>query len=76
MGYVFAIYSIAIIIFSPICGSMIAKVGRINLIRIGVFFMGLSFILLGLSSLIQDKTWFIVASLVTRFVQGFASASI
>jgi MFS family permease len=76
MGYVFAIYSLAVIIFSPICGSMIGKIGRINLIRIGVTCMGLSFIALGAASLIEDKTTFITISLVTRFFQGFASSAI
>lgn len=38
------------------------------LVRIGVFFMGLSFILLGVSSYIEDKDTFVIASLVTRFI--------
>jgi|JI9StandDraft_1071089.scaffolds.fasta_scaffold275962_1 MFS family permease len=54
MGYVFAIYSVAVVIFSPICGTLISKIGRIMMVRIGVFFMGLSFMLLGASSIIQD----------------------
>lgn len=68
MGYVFAIYSLAVIIFSPICGSMIAKVGRIMLIRIGVVAMGLSFLSLGASELIKDSDTFIIVNLATRFL--------
>lgn len=76
MGYVFAIYSLAVIIFSPICGTIIPKVGRSNLIRLGVVCMGISFVMLGAAEAIEDPDTFILISLITRFVQGFSSSAI
>lgn len=50
MGYVFAIYSFAVIVFSPFVGKMISKYGRRNLIVFGILLMGTAFILFGVSS--------------------------
>lgn len=68
MGYVFAIYSVAVIIFSPLVGRLISNYGRRNLIMFGILLMGLSFILYGAASNIQDKNLFIVISLATRLL--------
>lgn len=50
VGYIFAIYSVAVISFSPIVGKIISKFGRRNIITFGVVLMGISFISFGLSS--------------------------
>jgi len=73
IGYVFSSYSIAVIVFSPLCGSFIRLTGRINLIILGINLMGLSFIAFGLISSIEDPQIFIVLSLLARFLQGMAS---
>jgi MFS family permease len=73
IGYVFSSYSIAVIVFSPLCGSFISLTGRINLIIMGINLMGLSFIAFGLISNIEDRNLFIILSLLARFLQGMAS---
>jgi MFS family permease len=73
IGYVFSSYSIAVIVFSPLCGSFIRLTGRINLIIIGINLMGFSFIAFGLISSIKDEKQFIILSLLARFLQGMAS---
>lgn len=74
IGYVFCSYSIAVIVFSPLCGSVIRITGRVNLIIIGIVIMGLSFIAFGLiSTYIEDVNLFIGLSLLARFLQGMAS---
>ena len=52
MGYIFSIYSVAVIFCSPIIGKLISVLGRRNLIMFGVFLMGISFIMFGAASLI------------------------
>jgi MFS family permease len=76
MGYIFAFYSIAVVIFSPFIGKIVGRSGRRNLITFGVFLMGVSFILFGLAAHITDYTYFLLASFATRFLQGVASSSI
>jgi MFS family permease len=68
IGYVFSSYSIAVIVFSPLCGSLISVTGRVNLIIMGIVLMGLSFIAFGLISYIEDVNMFIVLSLLARFI--------
>jgi predicted MFS family arabinose efflux permease len=76
IGYVFSSYSIAVIVFSPLCGSIIRLTGRINLIILGVNLMGLSFIAFGLISSVKEPNLFIALSLLARFLQGMASGLI
>lgn len=51
MGYIFSIYSVAVIFCSPLIGKLISKMGRRNLIMFGVFLMGSAFMLFGAASL-------------------------
>jgi len=76
MGYIFAIYSLAVIIGSPMVGKLIQYMGRRNLISFGVVLMGLSFIQFGLLATLENKRVFIICAFVIRFLQGFASALI
>lgn len=76
IGYVFAIYSVAVIICSPLVGQMMPIVGRRNLIVSGMFLMGASFVSFGLAANIENKSVFIVISLINRFIQGFSSSMI
>ena len=50
MGYIFAIYSLAVILVSPMIGKLIKKFGRRNLITFGIFLMGISFMAYGATS--------------------------
>lgn len=68
IGYVFAIYSVAVIICSPLVGQMMPVVGRRNLIVSGMFLMGASFVSFGLAAGVQNKSVFICISLINRFL--------
>lgn len=68
IGYIFAIYSVAVIFCSPLVGNMITVFGRRNLIVSGMFLMGASFIVFGLISDMEDKHTFITLSLINRFL--------
>lgn len=76
IGYIFAIYSVAVIIASPIIGKLISKHGRRPIIRAGVALMSLSFFLYGASDKIDNPVLYIAAAVVARFIQGYASSSI
>jgi MFS family permease len=57
-------------------GQMTSVVGRRNLVVLGMFCMGSSFIGFGLISDTQNKTTFIMLSLLNRFLQGLSSTMI
>ena len=68
IGYIFAIYSVAVIFCSPLVGKMICKYGRRNLIVLGMLLMGASFVVFGFTSDIEHKETFITMSLLNRFI--------
>ena len=76
IGYIFAIYSLAVIVSSPILGYLIAHIGRRPLIRLGVFLMGFSFIIFATLDKMQNTYLYVGGALFARFIQGFASSSI
>jgi MFS family permease len=76
MGYIFSIYSVAVILCSPMVGKMIGYLGRRNLIVFGMTMMGFSFIFFGAISSIEHKPVFITLALIIRFLQGFSSSLI
>ena len=76
VGYIFSIFSLAVILTSPLIGKMINSRGRRPFIRLGVLFMGLSFIAYGLIAYIEDNTIYIMLSFTIRFIQGVSSSSI
>ena len=73
-GYIFAIYSVAVVIVSPFVGPLMQKLGRRAVVLIGMMLMGVAFILFGAISSITNKNVFIAAALSLRFLQGLASA--
>ena len=68
IGYIFAVYSVAVIFCSPMVGSMISYCGRRKPVFIGMFLMGSSFIMFGLISDIQNKSVFITLAIFNRFL--------
>lgn len=76
MGYIFAIYSVAVIIASPLVGMLIKSMGRRSLILIGVLLMGISFMFFGMADYVEDPLIFTLSLFVIRFLQGFSSALI
>ena len=74
VGLIFAIYSVAVIICSPLVATCIAKVGNSNIISGGVVMMGLCFILFGIMESMSSPMLIMVYALCLRFVQGASSA--
>jgi MFS family permease len=48
VGLVFSMYSITVVLVSPIIGKIVGQVGHANLISIGLVLMGISIIPVGL----------------------------
>ena len=67
IGYIFAVYSIAVIFCSPLVGMVIPKIGRRNLIQIGTLMQGIAFTAFALSKHVENKTMYTIATLSIRF---------
>ena len=76
VGVIFATYSVAIVIYSPLVCTTIRLFGRRNLMMFGTFLMGISFIAFGALLFIENTAIYIAFALVTRFLQGAASTLI
>jgi DHA1 family multidrug resistance protein-like MFS transporter len=68
IGYIFAVYSVAIIICSPFIGRLMLRFGSDNLISFGLFTMGVSFALLGLIDSMTDQTTILLYSISLRLL--------
>ena len=66
-GYLFSVYSVAVIICSPFIGKVMQKTGRRNILTAGMMIMGCSFVVFGLLSFV-DKETYIMLALVNRFL--------
>ena len=76
VGLVFAMYSIAALIVSPVIGKLIHKLGSSNVIAFGLVLMGISIIPIGFLPKIENDNWTIAIGILLRVMQGTASASI
>lgn len=74
IGFIFAIYSVAIIICSPFVSIAIPHFGAHRLISGGLFCMGVCFVLLGFIEDMTDRANIMIYALVLRLIQGFSSA--
>jgi MFS family permease len=76
-GFIFAIYSLAVVLWSPIVASKLyVDWNPVTVITCGMISMGCTFIVFGFTDYIVPPTWIIVASLTLRFCQGMSSATI
>lgn len=76
IGYIFAIYSVAVIFSSPFIGKLISKKGRRPIILLGVSLMGISFLLFSTLSYVDDTATYIITVFLIRLIQGFSSSCI
>lgn len=76
IGYIFCMYSVAVIIGSPIVGKLMTTIGRRKILIFGLSFMGLAMI--GFGTIPFSNSTFILTLLAFffRFCQGIASCSI
>lgn len=77
-GYIFGIYSVAFIIFSPIIGELLRKYKRRKLVfMIGLVCMALSMVAYAIvPKFVSNKKVLIFFFLLFRFLQGFSSTAI
>ena len=76
IGIIFAVYSIAVIFFSPIVSNMNSRYGSSNLIASGILFMGITFTLFGTLDNMTNSNYIILAAIILRSLQGISSALI
>ena len=75
-GPIFAIYSIAVIVISPLRAKLFANLDNGTAIAYGMIGMGISLASFGLIMYSSSTNWIIIAALISRFVQGASSAFI
>ena len=76
IGIIFAVYSVAVILFSPVVSKMNTSYGSANLIAIGILFMGICFALFAFVDDMTNKNHIITLAIFLRFFQGISSALI
>lgn len=74
MGFVFSVFSVALIIASPLIGKNLSRLGRKNSLLAGTLLMTTSFLTFGMLPLINNPHVFIWVIYLIRFIQGLASA--
>ena len=68
IGLIFAIYSVAVVIISPVIGMVVSKLGTTNLIAGGIAIMGLSFVCFGFVEFLERQFSILALGFVLRFI--------
>lgn len=76
IGYIFSLYSVAVIMISPLVGKALTKIGRKVILVGGLCAMGCSMIGFGAADLAPNKQIFAILIFFFRFCQGGSSCSI
>ena len=76
IGYVIGIYSLAMIVVSPLMAAIIQQVGRRIPVGAGALLMGLTFQVFAFSTYVESNWWFVALSLLLRVLQGTATVLI
>ena len=71
-GLVFAIFSIPIVLFSPIFGRIFDRIGHKNLLAGGIGVMGLAIISFGFIEHMTNRVNIIMFAFILRFIQGLS----
>lgn len=74
LGLIFAGYSLSMLLFSPLLGSMLTKIGRKNVLMIGCMCEGVSMLLMGFFDYIENAAWYAILSFLCRSIEGFGNA--
>jgi MFS family permease len=67
IGYIFCMYSVAVIIGSPLVGKIMTTVGRKKILIFGLFFMGIAMIGFGIIPLTKNAAVFTFFAFFFRF---------
>lgn len=76
VGILMSAFPIGFLIAAPLIGNYMERVGRKNILYIGVLMMTLATLTFGLASYLKRPWWFYAVSVFARFFQGIANASI
>ena len=77
IGWIFAMYSLSVVVFSPLIPKLLAKnFDKKQLINTALFVMSICFLLFGYSIHIQDVNLLVGVAITLRGFQGAASALI
>ena len=74
IGMMFAIYSVAVIVCSPLVSKVILCIGNVNMMSTGIATMGLAFVLFGFIPQIEEQNLTLTVGFILRFIQGASSA--
>ena len=74
IGMMFAVYSVAVIVCSPLVGKTIECIGNANMISSGIATMGLAFVLFGFIPQLDEMAYILTVGFILRFIQGASSA--
>ena len=75
-GLVFSLYSVGMIIFSPLFGKIVDRFGHKNLFTVGIGLMGISFICFGFIAEMQSRVNILALVIILRFLQGSSAAAL
>ena len=69
-GLVFSIYSLGLIIVSPLVGKTVDRIGHKNIMSGGIGVMGLAYVCFGFIEIMTNRVNIMVISIVVRFMHG------
>ena len=73
IGFIFAGYSIAMTVFSPLLGNMLTKYGRKKVLVLGCVCESMAMIAFGMFVYVDDAFWYGALSFFCRVVEGFGN---
>jgi MFS family permease len=76
VGFIFAGYSLAICVFSPIYGRLLDKHGRKKILMIGCFCQSFAMLSFTLLIIVDNAYVFGILSFIIRFTEGFGNGCI
>ena len=73
LGLIFSGFSIAMILFAPLFGTMLTKCGRKNVLMLGTLCVSIPIILFGVIIDVEDTATFGILGFVCRVFEGFGN---
>ena len=68
VGTVFAIYSVAVVIVSPLVGKTVDRIGHKSLLAGGIGVMGIAFVCFGFIETMESRVNILVIGFILRFL--------
>ena len=74
LGITLSTYAVTFILFSPIVGARLGKLGRRRSLRFGLFLLASSCFGYPFLKAVYDPSWFIAITIIFRIIQGIGAA--